>query len=69
MMRTLFTLGFGAVVAVAFVLYILALVSAFVVVTIGQFVLWLTGDGLPITLGAAVVVGVALVVARVRATR
>lgn len=68
-MRTLFTLGFGAVVAVAFVLYILALVSAFVVVTIGQFVLWLTGDGLPITLGAAVVVGVALVVARVRATR
>lgn len=69
MMRTLFTLGFGAVVAVAFVFYVLALFSAFVFVTIGQFVLWLTGDGLPITLGAAVLVISALIITRVRAMR
>lgn len=68
-MRTLFTLGFGAVVALAFALYVLALVSAFIVVTIGQFLVWLTTDGLPITLGAAVVVVSALIIARVRATR
>lgn len=68
-MRTLFTLGFGAVVAVAFVFYVLALFSAFVFVTIGQFVLWLTGDGLPITLGAAVLVISALIITRVRAMR
>lgn len=68
-MRTLFTLGFGAVVALAFALYVLALVSAFIVVTIGQFLVWLTTDGLPITLGAAVVVVSTLIIARVRATR
>lgn len=69
MMRTLFALGFFGLVAVAFALYVLALVSAFIVVTIGQFVVWLTTDGLPITLGAAVVVVSALIIARVRATR
>lgn len=68
-MRTLFALGFFGLVAVAFALYILALISAFVFVSIGQFVLWLTGDGLPITIGAAVVVGAAVIIARVRATR
>lgn len=68
-MRTLFALGFFGLVAVAFALYVLALVSAFIVVTIGQFVVWLTTDGLPITLGAAVVVVSALIIARVRATR
>lgn len=68
-MRTLFTLGFFGLVAVAFALYVLALISAFVVVSLGQFVVWLTTDGLPITLGAAVVVVSALIIARVRATR
>lgn len=68
-MRTLFALGFFGLVAVAFALYVLALISAFVFVSIGQFVLWLTGDGLPITIGAAVVVGAAVIIARVRATR
>ena len=68
-MRTFFTLGFFGFVAVAFVFYALALISAFVFVSIGQFVVRLTTDGLPIALGAAVAVGVALVVARVRATR
>ena len=68
-MRTLFTLGFFGLVAVAFALYVLALISAFVFVSIGQFVVWLTGDGLPITIGAAVVVGAAVIIARVRATR
>lgn len=68
-MRTLFTLGFGAVVALAFALYVLALVSAFIVVTIGQFLVWLASDGLPVTVGAAVVVISALIITRVRATR
>lgn len=68
-MRTLFTLGFFGFVAVAFVFYVLALVSAFVVVSLGQFLVWLTTDGLPITLGAAVVVVSALIIARVRAAR
>lgn len=68
-MRTLFTLGFFGLVAVAFALYVLALISAFVFVSLGQFVVWLTTDGLPITLGAAVVVVSALIIARVRAAR
>lgn len=68
-MRTVLTLGFFGFVAVAFALYVLALISAFVFVSIGQFVVWLTTDGLPITLGAAVVVVSALIIARVRATR
>lgn len=68
-MRTLFTLGFFGLVAVAFALYVLALISAFVFVSIGQFVVWLTTDGLPVAVGAAVLVGAALIIARVRATR
>ncbi|GAA3020498.1 MULTISPECIES: hypothetical protein [Microbacterium] len=63
-MRTLFTLGFFGLVAVAFALYVLALISAFVFVSLGQFVVWLTTDGLPVTIGAAVVVIVALAFGR-----
>lgn len=68
-MRTLFTLGFFGFVAVAFVLYVFALVSAFVFVSIAQFLVWLTTDGLPVTIGAAVMVVAVVVIARVRSVR
>ena len=63
-MRTLFTLGFVGFVVVAFVLYVVVLISAFVFVSLGQFLVWLTTDGLPVTIGAAVVVIVALAFGR-----
>ncbi|MFV4912349.1 hypothetical protein PFZ49_01985 [Microbacterium lacticum] len=68
-MRTLFALGFFGLVAVAFALYVVVLISAFVFVSLASFVVWLTTDGLPVTVGAAVVVTIALIVARGRATR
>lgn len=54
-MRTLFTLTFSAIVAVAFAVYVLALIVAFITTSIGAFLVWLSSDGLPVTIGAAVV--------------
>lgn len=54
-MRTLLTLGFGALVAFAFVLWVTMLAFAFLVVSFFDFLTWLTGDGLPVTIVGAIV--------------
>ena len=55
MMRFLATLTFAAIVLVAFVVYVVALVGAFLLSSFGQFLVWLSSDGLPVTIGAALV--------------
>lgn len=54
-MRTLLTLGFGALIAFAVVLWVALMAFSFLVVSFLDFLSWMTHDGLPVTIVAALV--------------
>lgn len=65
-MRTLLTLGFGALIALAIVLWITLMAFSFLVVSFLDFLSWMTHDGLPVTVVAALI---AVVIGAVVLTR
>lgn len=54
-MRTLLTLGFGALIALAIVLWVALMAFSFLVISFLDFLSWMTHDGLPVTVVAALV--------------
>lgn len=54
-MRTLLTLGFGALIAFAILLWVAMMMVSFLVVSFLDFLSWMTHDGLPVTVVAALV--------------
>lgn len=55
MMRTILSFGFGALIALGIIIWIALLAFAWVVTSILGFLTWLASDGLPVTIGAAIV--------------
>ena len=54
-MRTLLNLGFGALIAFAILLWVVLMAFSFLVVSFLDFLSWLTRDGLPVTILAALI--------------
>ena len=57
-MRTLLTLGFGALLAFAIMLWVALMAFSFLVVSFLDFLSWMTHDGLPVTVVAALIAAV-----------
>lgn len=54
-MRTLMNFGLGALIALGVVLWVILMMFAWVTTSILSFVVWLASDGLPVTIGAALI--------------